>query len=330
MIALKGVGFFLCSIVALIAAPFTHAQIAIEIDRGRDNPRRIAIVLFAETEEVSARERISDIVGRDLARSGQFSPLSVTHMLSLPQSQDEVFFRDWHISRVDYLVIGSLELTPEGELQANWTLFDVLGERILWHGLVTGARSAHRDIAHQISDTIYESITGVEGAFSTKLLYVLVQDAGTDDVNYRLEMADADGMRSVTLLESSEPILSPSFSPMLLQSSSYGSTAAGPASISKISIRARGVGWPGSRGSILLRIFRPMGSNSHSLSRVTAVQRFTRSTFRHPRATQPCCASQGILPSTRNLTGWPMDPGSYLHLIAAAVRKFIATTSPPA
>ena len=213
MIALKGVGFFLCSIVALIAAPFTHAQIAIEIDRGRDNPLRIAIVPFAETEDVSARERISDIVSRDLARSGQFSPLPVTHMLSLPQSQDEVFFRDWSISGVDYLVIGGLELTPEGELQANWTLFDVLGKRILWHGLVTGARSAHRDIAHQISDTIYESITGVEGAFSTKLLYVLVQDAGTDDVNYRLEMADADGMRSVTLLESSEPILSPSFSP---------------------------------------------------------------------------------------------------------------------
>ena len=213
MIALKRSAYFLICVIALLAVPFTHAQIAIEIDRGRDNPLRIAIVPFAGEDSASARERISDIVSRDLARSGQFSPLPVTDMLSLPRSQDEVFFRDWRISGVDFLVIGGLSLTPAGELQANWTLFDVLGERILWHGLVTGAEGAQRDIAHQISDTIYESITGIEGAFSTKLMYVLVQDAGTDDVNYRLEMADADGERPITLLESSEPILSPSFSP---------------------------------------------------------------------------------------------------------------------
>ena len=213
MIALKRSAYFLICVIALIAVPFTHAQIAIEIDRGRDNPLRIAIVPFAGEDSASARERISDIVSRDLARSGQFSPLPVTDMLSLPRSQDEVFFRDWRISGVDFLVIGGLSLTPTGELQANWTLFDVLGERILWHGLVTGAEGARRDIAHQISDTIYESITGIEGAFSSKLMYVLVQDAGTDDVNYRLEMADADGERPITLLESSEPILSPSFSP---------------------------------------------------------------------------------------------------------------------
>ncbi len=213
MIALKRFAHSFICMFALIAVPFTHAQIAIEIDRGRDNPLRIAIVPFVGEDNTSVRERISDIVSRDLARSGQFSPLPVTDMLSLPRSQDEVFFRDWRISAVDFLVIGGLSQTPAGELQANWTLFDVLGERILWHGLVTGAETAHRDIAHQISDTIYESVTGIKGAFSTKLLYVLVQDAGTSRANYRLEMADADGMRPVTLLESDQPILSPSFSP---------------------------------------------------------------------------------------------------------------------
>lgn len=213
MIALKRFATSFVCVTALIAMPFTHAQIAIEIDRGADNPYRIAIVPFAAEEGVRTRERVSDIVSRDLARSGRFSPLPVTDMLSLPRTQAEVFFRDWRISGVDYLVIGGLNPNPAGELQANWTLFDVLNERILWHGLVAGAESAHRDIAHQISDTIYESVTGIEGAFSTKLLYVLVQDAGTQRANYRLEMADADGARPVTLLESDEPILSPSFSP---------------------------------------------------------------------------------------------------------------------
>lgn len=209
MNALKYFGLSL----ALIGAPLLNAQIAIEIDRGRDNPLRIAVVPFAGIDDEFAGERISEIVSRDLARSGQFSPLPVADMLSLPQSADEVFFRDWRISGVDFLVIGGVTGTPVGELEANWTLFDVLGERQLWRGIVIGAQPTRRDIAHRISDIIYEQVTGIQGAFSTKLLYVLVQDAGTASATYKLEMADADGARPVTLLESSEPILSPSFSP---------------------------------------------------------------------------------------------------------------------
>ncbi len=211
-----GATFRTCALVgmmALLAIPATHARVAIEIDRGRDNPLRIAVVPFGGEDEGSARERISDIVSRDLARSGQFSPLPVTDMLSLPRRAEEVFFRDWRISGVDFLVIGALERTPAGELEANWTLYDVLAERVLWQGLVAGAQSTRRDIAHQISDSIYEAITGVEGAFSTRLMYVLAQDVGTPGETYRLEMADADGARAVTLLESDEPVLSPTFAP---------------------------------------------------------------------------------------------------------------------
>ncbi|MCY4278626.1 MAG: Tol-Pal system beta propeller repeat protein TolB [Gammaproteobacteria bacterium] len=200
-------------LLTLVALPSVHAQMAVVIDQGADNPIRIAVVPFTDLADASERERISDIVSRDLVRSGQFSPLAVTDMLSLPRSQDEVFFRDWRISAVDYLVIGDVQRTTAGDLVANWSLIDVLGERVLWQGQVIGGESKRRDIAHRISDVVYESITGVEGAFSTKLLYVLVQDAGTSRVNYRLELADADGARAVTLLESNEPILSPSFSP---------------------------------------------------------------------------------------------------------------------
>ena len=204
--------FALC-LLTLLILPCARAQMAVIVDQGADNPIRIAVVPFSDIANTSERERISDIVSRDLVRSGQFSPLPVADMLSLPRSQDEVFFRDWRISGVDYLVIGGVQRSSVGELVADWSLIDVLGERVLWQGQVIGDETARRDIAHRISDVIYESITGVEGAFSTKLMYVLVQDAGTSRVNYRLEIADADGARARTLLESNEPILSPSFSP---------------------------------------------------------------------------------------------------------------------
>ena len=214
MIAFKRSVYCFVCVIALLAVPFTHAQIAIEIDRGRDNPLRIAIVPFAGDEDASARERISDIVSRDLARSGQFSPLPVTDMLSLPRSQEEVFFRDWRISGVDYLVIGGLALTPGGELRANWTLFDVLGERVLWHGLVAGARSAAKRRGATVFPTpSMNRSPALKARFQPSSCTYWCRMRAPIEPNYRLEMADADGERPVTLLESSEPILSPSFSP---------------------------------------------------------------------------------------------------------------------
>ncbi|MFZ5697845.1 MAG: Tol-Pal system beta propeller repeat protein TolB, partial [Pseudomonadota bacterium] len=54
------------------------------------------------------------------------------------------------------------------------------------------------------------------GAFSTRLLYVTVQrykSAGKVMARYGLQYADADGARAVTVLESAEPIMSPTWSP---------------------------------------------------------------------------------------------------------------------
>ena len=48
-----------------------------------------------------------------------------------------------------------------------------------------------RDLAHSVSDKIYQSVTGIRGAFSTRLAYVSVIREG-DDFTYRLQVADAD------------------------------------------------------------------------------------------------------------------------------------------
>ena len=63
-----------------------------------------------------------------------------------------------------------------------------------------------------VSDKIYESITGIRGAFSTRLAYVSAIREGGAQV-YRLYVADADGARERLMLESSQPIMSPAWSP---------------------------------------------------------------------------------------------------------------------
>ncbi|MDQ2077898.1 Tol-Pal system beta propeller repeat protein TolB [Marinimicrobium sp. ABcell2] len=200
--------------VALLALSFTaQAQLTIEITQGVDDPTKIAVVPIQRTDGVALPEDISRIVMANLERSGLFDAIPRDNMLSFPRAENEIHFRDWRVLGTEYLLIGQVTENA-GIYRVSYELFDVLGERrIMRRQVVEGSEGQLRSIAHNISDRIYETITGIRGAFDTQIIYVEVvrHDDGTD--TFRLMRADADGARPVLLLESSEPILSPVWSP---------------------------------------------------------------------------------------------------------------------
>jgi len=198
---------------ALVVSLSAHAAITIEIDRGYDNPKKIAVVPFGVGPGIQGLDNPSDIISFDLARSGQFAPTPAKNMLSLPDQPKEVLFRDWRVLGDEYVVIGRVDPAANGNISVSYFLFDVLNERQLANGTFTAPPTALRDMAHLASDEIYEKLTGIRGAFSTRIIYVLALDLSLKTERYRLEMADADGARPRTLLESKEPILSPTWSP---------------------------------------------------------------------------------------------------------------------
>ena len=183
------------------------------IDRGVDEPIRIAVVPFKTDPSLSGEAAMADVIGFDLARSGQFDALASENMLSYPNNRQMVFFRDWRILKATYLVIGNARIVDSGEVAVNFELYDVPGERLMLSRRYTVSRSQWRDVAHKISDAVYTEITGVRGAFSTKIMYVLAQNAGSPQAVFSLEIADSDGERSRTLFSSREPILSANWSP---------------------------------------------------------------------------------------------------------------------
>lgn len=189
------------------------AQITIEIDRGYDNPKRIAIVPFGVGPTLTGIDDVAEIVAFDLARSGQFAPLESENMLSQPTQPSEVFFRDWRLLKAEYLLIGRTELEYSGKIKVSFTLYDVLNERALLAEQLTAAPSGVRDMAHMVADSVYEKLTGIRGAFSTKIIYVIANGVGTSNPRFRLQLADADGARARTLLDSKEPILSATWAP---------------------------------------------------------------------------------------------------------------------
>ncbi len=208
--------FFKLSIFAFAVSCMTmsHAELNIVITQGVDNPIPISIVPFSWSGSGVLSEDISKIVTNDLEQVGEFRALSPNNMLGLPDEENEVFFRDWRVLAQDYLLIGKINREPGSQLvQVQYEFFDVNRELKLAGEILTGSVTQLRDIAHEISNVVFEQVTGTRGAFTTEILYIVAEYVTPEITNFRLEKADYDGQRAQVLLESREPIMSPNWSP---------------------------------------------------------------------------------------------------------------------
>ncbi len=204
-------------VLALIFLLFSSnalAELNIQITQGVDNPIQIAVVPFAWEGTGVLSEDIAQVVANDLQQVGEFLPLSRANMLSVPKQESEVYFRDWRILNQDYLLVGKINRSPGSQLvQVQYEFFDVRRELKLSGEILTGSVTQLRDIAHEISNVVYEQVAGIPGAFTTELIYVVAEFISPELTNFRLEKSDYDGYRAQVLLETREPIMSPSWSP---------------------------------------------------------------------------------------------------------------------
>lgn len=198
---------FLCIISLSVVA---RAELVIEITRGSDNPTVVGVVPFNSLSQMAPPEKMHKIIANDLTSSGQFRTIKQVNMLSFPANAQEVIYRDWRMLGSEFLVIGNIDALPTG-FRITYSLYDVVSEQqIIASETIERGVSEMRDVAHYISDRVYEAITGVRGVFSTRLLYVEVEKNLSQ---YRLMLSDVDGARERLLFKSTEPMLSPAWSP---------------------------------------------------------------------------------------------------------------------
>jgi len=205
----KAVAAALAALIML--ATGARAELLIRITEGADAALPISVVPFAENGAIPPGDKISEIVRSDLAMSGEFRPLPAEKMLSLPSRREEVYFRDWRMLGQRYVLVGELSRNDD-RVVARYELFDVNQEKRILGETAAASVNSMRTLGHHISDKVYEAITGVPGAFSTKLAYVTL-DTFNGKPRYRLQVSDVDGKRAKIRLESQEPILSPAWSP---------------------------------------------------------------------------------------------------------------------
>jgi TolB protein len=191
-------------LLMLAQVPVANAVMTIEIIGAGEHQIPVAIVPFGGDSGLA--QTINAVVVGDLQRSGLFRLVDPAG--KLPHELAEVSYQDWQARGTDALAIGNVSAQANGRIEARFRLLDVVKQAELAGQSVSADSGEVRAVGHRISDMIYEKLTGDKGVFSTRIAYV---KRGGE--RYSLIVADSDGYNEQIVLQQSEPIMSPAWSP---------------------------------------------------------------------------------------------------------------------
>lgn len=200
-----------------ICASCADAQQALNVDivGGVKTATPIAVVPFMlQSGSQPPPTDIADVIHNDFNRSGKFRVLDKGSIVELPAQGPDIKFPTWRLLKQDFIVVGHVTDAGNGMLQVAYELWDVNKQQSLLSQTMPPARAGDlRTVAHQIADAIYQKITGVRGAFWTRIAYVTAVGLGTH-TTYSLVVADSDGFNpQVVFGPTKASLLSPSWSP---------------------------------------------------------------------------------------------------------------------
>ncbi|MBF8177792.1 MAG: Tol-Pal system beta propeller repeat protein TolB [Burkholderiaceae bacterium] len=191
------------AVIALFITTLAHAQLRVEIAGVGANQIPVAIAAFGD--ETLAPQQISAIIKADLQRSGFFKIIDTGGVLT---ENSQLNLADWKSRGADAIVVGSVSRLADGRFEVRYRLFDTVKGTQLSSLALASQPQFLRVSAHKVADDVYEKLTGIKGAFATRIAYVTKSAK-----EFRLEIADSDGEGTQVALRSNEPIISPSWSP---------------------------------------------------------------------------------------------------------------------
>ncbi len=205
---------WILGLIALCASASVQAgMLTIEITGGVEGALPIAVVPFGFEGEGEPPVDIGAIVRANLERSGRFAPLANERLVARPHEGRDINFAEWRPLATENLVVGKVRTTGPGRYVVQFQLFDVFqGRQLAGYSIAATNRSLRR-AAHQVSDIIYEQLTGERGAFDTLVAYIRVTRDAEGRATHVLAVSDADGHDEQIVLNSREPLMSPAWAP---------------------------------------------------------------------------------------------------------------------
>lgn len=121
-------------------------------------------------------------------------------------------FGEWRAIGTQALVSGAVTQNPDGRTRVEFRLWDVFSQKqLIGTAYMTNADNWRR-IAHIISDEIYKRLTGEDGYFDSRIVYISESGPPQKRVK-RLAIMDYDGQNHQYLTDGRNLVLTPRFSP---------------------------------------------------------------------------------------------------------------------
>lgn len=191
------------------------AEIRVDIKRGNVKPLPVAVTAFSGITAAEGKigADMSSVISSNLERSGLFRPLdrrsfiqNAASLLVRPR------FSDWRVINAQALVQGNIKVQPDGRMRVEFRLWDVFAEAQMTGLAYFTEPQNWRRVSHIISDAIYKRITGEDGYFDTRIVFV--SESGRKDRRVkRLAIMDQDGDGFRFLTDGTALVLTPRFSP---------------------------------------------------------------------------------------------------------------------
>ncbi len=206
---------FLLFFTFLTLAFSAHAQLKIDINRGHSSPLPIAVTTPTGVSGDAQRmgQDIAKVVAADLERSGLFRPINPQAFIQVISSGNAVpRFADWRQINAQALVTSVIEPKGGDNFRLAFRLWDAYGEKQLAGKEFNTFRSNWRRVAHLMADEIYKRLTGEDGYFDSRIVYVAESGSAKRRIK-RLAIMDQDGANHKFLTRGGNLVLTPRFSP---------------------------------------------------------------------------------------------------------------------
>ncbi len=191
-------------------APAASNALEVNVDRGVVAPLPIAVPPFLG-KEVGAD--IARVIAADLQRSGYFRPVNASSLdAQITDANVPPRFADWRGAGAQALVTGQVVADTDGHLRVDFRLWDVFNEQQLVGYQFSASADSWRRVAHKIADMIYKRLTGEDGYFDTRIVFVSESGPRAHRTK-RLAIMDQDGANPSFLTDGPELVMTPRISP---------------------------------------------------------------------------------------------------------------------
>lgn len=200
----------------LVTVALAQETLRIDITQGKVEALPIAIPAFAggTEEEAEIGALLASIITADLERSGLFAPIDPQAFVqTIADINVQPRFANWRVINAQALVQGGLSVEEDGNVRVVFRLWDVFSAQQMLGQVLTSGQGNLRRIAHIIADKIYERLTGEQGYFDTRIVYIAESGPKQQRIK-RLAIMDQDGGNHKFLTDGASLVLTPRFSPV--------------------------------------------------------------------------------------------------------------------